>query len=74
MTRTKSPGAVAALGASEIDQLGRRVVSEINSQPSPTQLPFPCRAHRRWGERIVAGCASANRAYFSQRVTQEATS
>jgi hypothetical protein len=32
MTGTKSPGAVAAHGASEIDGLGHHVVSEINRQ------------------------------------------
>jgi hypothetical protein len=32
VTATKTPGAVAALGASISDQLGRRVIPETNSQ------------------------------------------
>jgi hypothetical protein len=40
MTATKSPGAVAAHGASEIDELGRHVVSEINRQKLPAQVPI----------------------------------
>ena len=41
MKQIKSPGAVAALGASEIDGLGRHVVSEISSAPIVTQAPIP---------------------------------
>jgi hypothetical protein len=41
MTTTKSPGAVAALGASETDQLGRQVVPETNRQQSLAQAPIP---------------------------------
>jgi hypothetical protein len=41
MTEAKSPGAVAALGASVSDQLGRRVTSEANRQQSVTQAPIP---------------------------------
>lgn len=40
MTATKSPGAVAAHGASENDELGRHVVSETKRQPALTQAPF----------------------------------
>ncbi|MGO9046169.1 MAG: hypothetical protein ACLQFW_04670 [Xanthobacteraceae bacterium] len=36
MKAVKSPGAVAALGASVVDQLGRQVIPEINRQQ---QLP-----------------------------------
>ena len=37
MTESKTPGAVAAPGASEIDELGRHVVSQISRQPQLTQ-------------------------------------
>jgi hypothetical protein len=39
MTTTKSPGAVAAHGASEIDGLGRQVVSQTNRQGQLSQGP-----------------------------------
>jgi hypothetical protein len=41
MSTTKSPGAVAALGASETDQLGRQVVAEANRHGSLAQAPIP---------------------------------
>jgi hypothetical protein len=37
MTESKSPGALAALGASVVDQLGRQVISQANRQQSLTQ-------------------------------------
>jgi hypothetical protein len=37
---TKSPGALAAHGASEIDELGRHVVSEANRQQRFAQAPI----------------------------------
>jgi hypothetical protein len=40
MTKSKSPGAVAALGASEIYELGRHVVSQTSRQPQLTQPPI----------------------------------
>jgi hypothetical protein len=40
VTGTKSPGAVAALGASETDELGRHVVSEANRQQQFAQAPI----------------------------------
>jgi len=40
MRSAKSPGALAALGALEIDQLGRQVISNINRQKPLTQAPF----------------------------------
>ena len=40
MTATKSPGAVAALGASVSDQLGRQVIAETNRQERFTQAPI----------------------------------
>jgi hypothetical protein len=41
MSTTKSPGAVAALGASEIDGLRHHVVSKLNRQELFTQAPIP---------------------------------
>jgi hypothetical protein len=40
MKTIESPGAVAAPGASEIDELGRRVVSQTSRQPQLTQPPI----------------------------------
>jgi hypothetical protein len=40
MKARKSPGAVAALGASETDELGRHVVSEANRQQQLAQAPI----------------------------------
>ncbi len=40
MKRAKSPGAVAALGASEIDGLGRHVVSETSLHRNFPQAPI----------------------------------
>jgi hypothetical protein len=40
MTSAKSPGAVAALGASVSDQLGRQVIAEANRQERFTQAPI----------------------------------
>jgi hypothetical protein len=37
MRINKSPGAVAALGASVVDQLGRQVIPETNRQQQPPQ-------------------------------------
>jgi hypothetical protein len=56
MRPIKSPGAVAALGASGIDRLGRQVVSEINLSQSSPQAPI-CSglgSHRCGAARIVA--------------------
>ena len=40
MTAAKSPGAVAAFGASEIDGLGQHVVSETNRHQQLSQAPI----------------------------------
>ena len=40
MTSAKSPGAVAALGASVSDQLGRQVIPEITRHQRFTQVPI----------------------------------
>jgi hypothetical protein len=40
MKPTESPGAVAALGASVSDQLGRQVIAEANRQERFTQAPI----------------------------------
>jgi hypothetical protein len=40
MRTAKSPGAVAALGASEIDELGRHVVSEATFHRNLAQVPI----------------------------------
>jgi hypothetical protein len=40
MTSAKSPGAVAALGASVSDQLGRQVIPEITRHQRLTQVPI----------------------------------
>jgi hypothetical protein len=40
MSPMKSPGALAARGASETDQLGRQVTPETNRQQSLTQAPI----------------------------------
>jgi hypothetical protein len=40
MTESESPGAVAAPGASEIDELGRHVISQTSCQPQLTQPPI----------------------------------
>jgi hypothetical protein len=40
MTATKSPGARAARGASEIDGIGHHVVSKVNRQQTFAQTPI----------------------------------
>jgi len=40
MIESESPGAVAALGASVSDQLGRRVIAEDSSHQTFTQAPI----------------------------------
>ena len=61
MTAMKSPGALAAHGASDIDGLGRRVVSQTNRQELLSQAPIRATligSHRSDAEGISArGCA-----------------
>lgn len=52
MSSTKSPGAVAAHGALETDELGRRVVSENSLHQTITQVPI-------WATIIGSDCCEA---------------
>ncbi len=60
MTEAKSPGAVAALGASEIDRLGRRVDPENKRQESLASTPaMPAAGDRGAHRGTAAECPSA---------------
>jgi hypothetical protein len=57
MTETESPGALAALGASVADQLGRQVTAESNLQRHERQLPQASGAAVTGPDRCEAGVA-----------------
>jgi hypothetical protein len=63
MTRSKSPGAVAALGASEVDQLGS-TVDPINSPTNPSTQALPLRAGN------AARCLACGSAINPQRASR----
>lgn len=57
MIKSKSPGAVAALGASEIDQLG----STVDPRNSPNNLAAQALGGSNAGRCLVCGCAIESR-------------